>query len=278
MLGRLSRVESIALGAVLCAGALLAIIPLWYMVTVALQPKIFILEAPSGLIPRALTFQNFVDAWNGNHFSRYFANSLGVALATTLLSTVVSALAAYGFARYRFPGARLLFGVVLVSLMVPGVMLVIPQFLVARTLGLLNNLPGLVVVYVAMTFALNTFLLRGFFEELPRELEEAIFVDGGSPLTALRHVVLPLAQAPLATVAVFTFLFSWDEFTWALTALNHEDLRTLPVAIATFQSAHQTEWSLVFAAALIAVVPVIIAFIAGQRFFIRGLAAGGVKG
>ena len=278
MLGRMSALERLLLYAALGVGAGLAVIPLWYMVTVALQPKIFILEAPSSLLPSAITLDNFVKAWTENDFQRYFINSLVVALATTALSTALSAMAAYGFARYRFRGKEILFGVVLVSLMVPAIMLIIPQFIVAKSLGTLNSLQGLVVVYVALSFALNTFLLRGFMEELPRELEEAIFVDGGTPLTAFRHVVLPLAQPALATVAVFTFLFSWDEFTWALTSLNRQELRTLPIAIATFQSAHQTEWSLVFAASLIAVVPVIAAFVLGQRFFIRGLASSGVKG
>ena len=278
MLGRLSTVERTLLYAALGVGGLLAVIPLWYMVTVALQPKIFILEAPSSLWPRAITFDNFLKAWSENDFQRYFLNSLVVAIATTVVSTALSAMAAYGFARYRFRGKEFVFGAVLVSLMVPAIMLIIPQFIVAKSLGLLNSLHGLVTVYVAMSFALNTFLLRGFFEELPRELEEAMFVDGGTPLTAFRHVVLPLAQPALATVAVFTFLFSWDEFTWALTSLNRQELRTLPIAIATFQSAHQTEWSLVFAASLIAVVPVILAFVFGQRFFIRGLSSSGLKG
>jgi multiple sugar transport system permease protein len=278
MLGRLNLGERALLYVALGLGAILAITPLWYMVTVALQPKIFILEAPSSLLPRAVTLDNFLKAWSENDFQRYFFNSLVVAVATTALSTALSAMAAYGFARYRFRGKELVFGIVLVSLMVPGIMLIIPQFIVAKSLGLLNSLHGLVAVYVAMSFALNTFLLRGFFEELPRELEEATFVDGGTPLTAFRHVVLPLAQPALATVAVFTFLFSWDEFTWALTSLNREELRTLPIAIATFQSAHQTEWSLVFAASLIAVAPVIAAFVLGQRFFIRGLATSGLKG
>ena len=274
----MSAPERLLLYTLLGLGAGLAVIPLWYMATVALQPKIFILEAPSSLLPRAITLDNFVKAWTENDFQRYFFNSLVVALATTVLSTALSAMAAYGFARYRFRGKEILFGVVLISLMVPAIMLIIPQFIVAKSLGTLNSLHGLVVVYVALSFALNTFLLRGFMEEVPRELEEAIFVDGGTPLTAFRHVVLPLAQPALATVAVFTFLFSWDEFTWALTSLNRQELRTLPIAIATFQSAHQTEWSLVFAASLIAVVPVIAAFVLGQRFFIRGLASSGVKG
>lgn len=278
MLGRLSTAERVSLYAALGVGAFLAVAPLWYMVTVGLQPKVFILEAPSGLLPREITFDNFVAAWNANSFQRFFVNSLVVALATTALSTALSAWAAYAFARYRFPGKDLVFAVVLLSLMVPGIMLVIPQFLVARSLGLLNSLQGLVVVYVAMSFALNTFLLRGFFEELPRELEDAVLVDGGTPFTVFRHVVIPLSRPALATVAVFTFLFSWDEFTWALTAINREDLRTLPIAIATFHSAHQTEWSLVFAASLIAVLPVIVAFVLGQRFFIQGLASGGLKG
>src|SRR5437016_3243430 len=149
----MSALERLLLYAALGVGAGLAVIPLWYMVTVALQPKIFILEAPSSLLPSAITLDNFVKAWTENDFQRYFINSLVVALATTALSTALSAMAAYGFARYRFRGKEILFGIVLISLMVPAIMLIIPQFIVAKSLGLLNSLHGLVTVYVAMSFA-----------------------------------------------------------------------------------------------------------------------------
>jgi multiple sugar transport system permease protein len=156
-------------------------------------------------------------------------------------------------------------------------MLVIPQFLLAKTLGLLDSRQGLVFVYIASSLSLNTYLLRAFFEQLPRELEQAVQVDGGGHLVIFTRIVLPLSTPALATVGIFTFLYAWDEFPWAVTAINTDANKTLPMAIALFQSAHQTQWGLVFAASLIAIVPVIVVFITFQRYFVRGLTAGALK-
>ena len=162
--------------------------------------------------------------------------------------------------------------------MVPTMMLIVPQFLLAKELHLLDSYAGLVVFYVGGTLALNTFLLRSFFQDIPRELEEAMVVDGAGPWKRYRQLILPLSRPALATVAIFTFLASWDEFVWALTIINDPEKRTLPIAIALFQGQYATSWGIVFAASAIAVVPVIAIFIALQRQFIGGIAAGAVKG
>jgi len=163
-------------------------------------------------------------------------------------------------------------------MMIPPVMLIIPQFIVAKYLHLLNSLVGLIVVYVTMNLALQTFLLRGFFEGVPRELEDAARIDGASHWTIFRRIVLPLSRPGLAVVAIFTFLYSWDEFPWAHVAIQETARRTLPIAIALFQSEHLTEWGQVFAASIVALVPVVIVFILFQRHFIRGIATTGLKG
>jgi multiple sugar transport system permease protein len=201
-----------------------------------------------------------------------------VATATTVISVFVSAMMAYAFARFRFPGQRLLFGLMLLGLMVPAIMIIIPQFLLAKALGVIDSLTGLVLFYVATTLALNTFLLRGFFEEIPSELEEAMIVDGANAWRRFYLLFLPLAKPALATVAIFSFLASWDEFVWALTIINDPEKRTLPIAIALFQGQHVTSWGLVFAASTIAVVPVVVVFLLFQRYFVSGLTAGAVKG
>jgi multiple sugar transport system permease protein len=185
---------------------------------------------------------------------------------------------AYAFARFVFPSKEVLFYALLFTMMIPGLVLIIPQFFLAKALGLRNSLGGLTFVYVAITIPLNTFLLRGFFEGLPRELEEAVLIDGGGYFTIFFRIVLPLSTPALATVSIFTFLASWDEFVWALTAIDEMSKRTLPVAIATFQGAHATEWGLVFAASLIAVVPVITVFVLLQKYFVKGLTSGAIKG
>jgi multiple sugar transport system permease protein len=143
---------------------------------------------------------------------------------------------------------------------------------------LLNSLWGLVVFYTGGNLALNTFLLRSFFADIPSELEEAMVVDGAGPWRRFWQLVLPLSRPALATVAIFTFLGSWDEFVWALTIINDPGKRTLPMAIALFQGQHATSWGLVFAASAIAVVPVILIFAVFQRQFVSGLTTGALKG
>ena len=185
---------------------------------------------------------------------------------------------AYAFARFRFPGRKLLFRMLLLGLMIPAMMLIIPQFVLAKYLGLLDSLAGLVVFYVGGSLPLNTFLLRGFFEAIPAELEQAMQVDGAGAWTRYWRLVLPLAKPALATATIFTFLAGWDEFAWALTIINTPAKRTLPLAIELFQGQNSTLWGLVFAASIIAVVPVIVVFLVFQRYFVQGLTAGAVKG
>lgn len=262
----------------LSAGAVVMVTPFLYMLATSFKGHAYVFEVPPQFIPKHPTVSNYTTAWSSNSFDRYFLNSLMVAAATTVISVLLSSMMAFAFARYRFPGQRLLFGALLVGLMVPTMMLIIPQFLLARGLGLLDSLTGLVVFYVGTSLALDTFLLRGFFETIPRELEEAMIVDGAGAWTRYRRLVLPLSRPALATVAIFSFLGSWDEFVWALTIINNPSKRTLPIAIALFQGEHSTSWGLVFAASAIAVAPVIAVFLAAQRQFISGIASGAVKG
>ncbi|MBI2976058.1 MAG: carbohydrate ABC transporter permease [Chloroflexi bacterium] len=272
------RLSHLLLYALLTTGSLVMVTPFLDMISTAFKSQTYVLEVPPTLIPREPTLQNFVDAWQSNHFALFFRNSLVVAISTTVLSLLVSAMLAYGLARFEFPGKNLVFYAILLTMMIPSLMLIIPQFMLAKTLGLRNSLTGLVLVYTAMNIPLNTFLLRGFFEELPRELEEAVLIDGGGHFTIFTRMALPLSTPALATVAIFTFLAAWDEFTWALTAIDDATKRTLPVAIATFQGEHLTQWGLVFAASLVAILPVIIVFVTLQRYFVKGLTSGAVRG
>jgi multiple sugar transport system permease protein len=262
----------------LSAGAVVMIVPFFYMLSTSLKPDRLVLEVPPRLLPSHPTTANYTGAWTSNDFSRYFLNSVLVAVATTLLTVLLASMMAFAFARFDFPGKGLLFALMLLGLMVPTIMLLIPQFLLAKKLMLLDTLWGLIVFYAGGNLALNTFLLRSFFRDIPRELEEAMVVDGAGPWTRYRRLILPLSRPALATVGIFTFLASWDEFTWALTIISDPKKRTLPIAIALFQGQHATSWGLVFAASVIAVLPVILIFITFQRQFVSGLAAGALKG
>ena len=262
----------------LTAGALLLILPFVYMVSTSFKPDRLSLEIPPRFLPSHPTTANYVGAWTSNDFSRYFFNSVIVAVATTVLTVLLAAMMAFAFARFDFPGRRVLFGMLLLGLMVPTMMLLIPQFLLAKKLMLLDSLWGLVVFYAGGNIALNTFLLRSFFQEIPGELEEAMVVDGAGPWMRFWRLIVPLSRPALATVAIFTFLASWDEFTWALTIISNPSKRTLPIAIALFQGQHATSWGLVFAASVIAVLPVVAIFVIFQRQFVSGLTTGAVKG
>ena len=229
---------------VLALGAIVLMIPFAYMVATSFKPNAVVLEIPPQIIPHHPTTANYTDAWTSNRFSRYFLNSVLVAVTTTFAAVLLSSMMAYSFARFRFFGRRVLFGLLLIGLMVPGMMLLIPQFLLAKQLTLLNSLWGLVFFYTAGNLAFNTFLLRSFFQGIPSELEEAMVVDGAGPWTRYWRLILPLSRPALAIVCIFTFLASWDEFTWALTTINDPNKYTLPIAIALFQGEHSTAWVL----------------------------------
>lgn len=262
----------------LAAGAVVMVLPFLYMLSTSFKPQQFVLTVPPQFIPAPATTQNYTQAVTSQNFGLYFLNSAIVAISSTVIAVLLSAMMAYGFARFRFPAREWMFRALLVGLVVPAMMLIIPQFVLAKQVGLLDSLLGLVVFYVAGNLALNTFLLRGFFAALPDELDQAMQVDGANAWTRFWRLALPLAKPALATTTIFTFLSCWDEFAWALTLINDPDRRTLPVAIQLFQGQNATQWGLVFAASTIAVVPVIVVFLVFQRYFVEGLTSGAVKG
>lgn len=262
----------------LVAGALVMVTPFVYMVSTSFKAQAYVLTFPPQFIPNPATTDNYVQALTTQNFGLYFLNSIIVSVIATAASVLVSSMMAYAFARFRFPGRELIFRILLLGLIVPAMMLIIPQFILAKHLDLLDSLLGLIVFYTAGTLALNTFLLRGFFESIPWELDQAMQVDGAGAWTRYWRLALPLAKPALATATIFTFLSCWDEFAWALTIINTPEHLTLPVAIQLFQGQNATQWGLVFAASLIAVIPVIIVFLVFQRYFVQGLTAGAVKG
>ncbi len=272
------RVYQALVYAFLIGGLVFVAVPFLLMVSTSLKPQQYTFEYPPRLIPSEVTLNNYVQALGKDLFFLYFLNSLLVAVLTTATTVLISSLLAYAFARLDFPGKEPLFYLLLVGMMIPPVTLIIPQFLVAKALKLLNSHAGLVIVYVTMNLAMQTFLLRGFFEGIPSELEDAVRIDGGSKWTIFWRLILPLSRPGLATVTIFTFLYSWDEFPWAHVAIKETTRRTLPIAIALFQNQHLTQWGQVFAASIVALIPVVLVFALFQRHFIRGIATSGLKG
>lgn len=272
------RIRELVFYLLLTIGAAIMIYPFLVMISNAFKANVFVIEYPPKLIPDDPSISNFVRAWTSNHFQRYFVNSAVTAIVSTSGTVFVAALAAYAFARFKFLLKETFFWLMLIVLMIPDMISIIPKFQLASTLHLRNSLWGLILFYIAGGISGNTFLLRGFFETLPRELEEAMTIDGASPLTIFFKLALPLAAPAIATVAIFSFLGNWDEYTWALTIIDKPAFRTLPIAIFSFQGQHGTEWGLVFAAMLIALIPIFIVFFALQRYFVQGLSSGALKG
>ena len=262
---------------VLALGLGIVLIPFWYMIITSFKPQTMIFELPPQLWPRTWTLNNYIAALGKDHFGRYFLNSAFVALSATFFTVIISSMTAYAFARLHFRGKEALFYLFLVGMMVPPVIMIISQFMVAKWLNLFNY-SGLILVYITMNISMQTFLLRGVFENVPRDLEEAALIDGGSSWTIFTRIVLPLSIPGLAVVIVNTFFYSWEEYAWANVAIKNTSMRTLPIGIALFQSEHLTEWGQVFAASLMALVPVMIIFIIFQRYFIQGISTTGMKG
>jgi multiple sugar transport system permease protein len=272
------NIRTILLYLLAIAGAAVMIFPFLWMLSNAFKPNVYVIEYPPQLIPDNPSFENFIDAWTSNKFQLYFLNSAFTAVVATIGTVLVSALTAYSFARFKFRGKELVFSLMLVVLMIPDMITIIPRFYLARELNLRNSLWGLILFYIASGVSGNTFLLRGFFETLPHELEEAMTIDGANPFQIFFRLALPLSAPALATVGIFSFLGNWDEYVWALTIIDDPNKRTLPIAIYSFQGQHGTEWGLIFAAMLIALIPVVIIFISLQKYFTGGITAGAFKG
>ena len=262
----------------LAIGALVMVTPFLYLVSTSFKAQQYVLKVPPQFIPDPATLSNYERVLIKGNFGHFFLNSLLVAGSSTIIAVFLSAMLAYGFARYRFPGREWLFRLLLLGLMIPAMMLIIPQFILAKWLGLIDSLPGLVVFYVAGNLALNTFLLRGFFEALPADLDAAMQIDGAGDWRRFLNLALPLGRPAIATATIFTFLATWDEYAWALTSITTPENQTLPIAIALMQGPKGTQWGLVFAASIIAILPVIAVFLAFQRHFVQGLTTGAVKG
>jgi multiple sugar transport system permease protein len=262
----------------LAVGALVMVTPFLYMLSTSFKGQQYVLKIPPQFIPDPATLSNYERILVRGDFGQFFLNSLIVAVISTALSVLLSAMMAYGFSRYRFPGRELMFRLLLLGLMIPAMMLIVPQFVLAKFFGLLDTLGGLIVFYVAGNLALNTFLLRGFFAALPDELDQAMQIDGAGHWRRFWNLALPLARPALATATIFTFLATWDEFAWALTIITTPENQTLPIAIALLQGPKGTQWGLVFAASIIAILPVIAVFLTFQRHFVQGLTSGAVKG
>ena len=251
--------------------------PVVWMLLQSLKTK-FEMYANVWGLPQQLYWENYVQAWRIARMGTYIFNSLVVSLGTVVVVLVTASLAGYAFGKLRFAGSRVLFYTFVFTLIVPHQVTIIPLYAVVSGLGLSNTYFALILPYAAGGLPLSIFLLRAFFESVPREIEEAARIDGCSELAAFWRVVLPISGPGLATVTILTFLGAWNEFILALIFIRNQSLRTIPLGLQAFFFEYAVEWGYLFAALSMATVPVVVVYVLMQRQFIRGLTAGAVKG
>jgi ABC-type glycerol-3-phosphate transport system permease component len=251
--------------------------PLYWTLVSSLRPEASIF-APPALLPGGLTLEHYRALFGGRGFLTPIRNSLVVAGATTTLCVAMGTVCAYALARLRFPGKSLLLAIVLAVAMFPQIAIVSPLYLLLRTLRLIDTYPGLVLPYLTFAMPLTVWLLVGYFRQLPPDIEEAALIDGASRLRVLTAVVLPLAIPGVAATAILTFLYSWNEFLFALSFTVGPDHQTVPVALALFRGRYQVPWGEILAAAVVASLPVAAIVLLLQRRIVSGLTAGAIKG
>lgn len=254
------------------------LLPFAWMLSTSLKQTQYILETPPQLLPNPATFDSYVALSERINLTRTFFNSAFVAIAGTIGQIVVSAMAAYAFARIQWRGRNVVFMLYLATMMIPSVVLVIPQFILVRNLGWMNSYWALIVP--AFFSAFGTFLLRQSFLGLPKDFEEAALVDGANPFIIFWRIVLPLSQPALATLGVMAFMGLWNSYLWPLFVARKDEIVTLPVALATLQAGPRalSEWNVIMAGAVVTVLPILIVYAFAQRWFTQAVVTSGIKG
>lgn len=253
------------------------VLPFLWMVITSLKEDAQVFSWPPTWIPNPVKPQNYVDAWHVASFGRYFINSGIVAVTVTVVGLFLNSMAGYAFAKFRFPGRNILFVYVLATMMVPIYATMVPVFILLKTIRSLDSYQGLILPFLATGFGI--FLMRQFFQTIPTDLIEAARIDGCSEFRTFMQIVLPISKPPLATLGIFTFMLSWNNFIWPLIVVKSNDMRTVPLAIAALsQGLFVMSWPILMAGASFAITPVLVVFLLFQRFFVRGIALTGLKG
>ncbi len=262
----------------LLVAATVILFPIFWMTSSSLKPSGELFARDLTMLPIHWTLENYRNVWVNTKFPIYFWNSFKVAALSTICSVLIAMYAAYAIARIEFVG-RYTYGLVLlITQMFPHILLVIPLYLLIQRMGMLNTHFALFLAYTAFSLPFTVWLLRGFFEAIPAELEEAAEIDGASMLTTFHKIILPLAGPGLAAVTMFSFIRAWNEFLFALVFLSSRDLFTMPIGLASFQEEFTFRWDLIMAGAGKITLPVLLLFLLMQRFIVQGLLGGALKG
>lgn len=272
-----SRVRLVLSYALLFLLALSFLYPFLLTITTSLKPLPEIAQNPVALIPETITLEGYT-RMQGLNVGRWMFNSALVALAITVGNVLFGSMAGYALARIEFPGRTILFLAILGTMMVPGIVLLIPMFIVLRELGMIDTYWGLIVPKLAAAF--SVFLMKQFFESIPKEMEEAARIDGASRLQMFFRVVLPLARPALVALIIFSFQGAWNDFMFPLIVVTNNDLYTLPLGLAVLRGGlgENLQWNAILAGSLITTLPMAIIFLFFQRYFVEGISYAGLKG
>lgn len=264
--------------AALSAYLIFALFPLYWLLKIAITPDQMIFTEGTHFWPSAMTFDNFRTVLFQTNFLVYFSNSLYVSFGTAAATTLIAAGAGYAFSRFEFKGKGIIIGVMLITQMFPLLMIIAPIYKLVASLGLLNSLTSLIVVYTAFNIPFATFLMQSFFDGIPKDLEEAAMMDGCSRFQALRKVIFPLTLPGLGATLGFVFTAAWSELLFALMLISKNEAMTFPVGLLTFVSKFSVDWGQMMAAGMLALIPSCLFFIFIQRYLVQGLTSGAVKG
>lgn len=274
---RRRAIARVGLVLALVIGALYAGLPVLWMLSSSFKPNTEIFQYPPRLIPETFTLDAYTTIFTDPIKVRFFLNSYFVSLTVTALTLLVAVLAAFALSRYEFPFKRVL-NVVIVSVQaVPPITLLIPYFGLIVFLGLYNTYAGLILTYLVFTLPYAIIMMTGYFNTLPRELDEAVKVDGGSSWTALWRILVPVAVPGMVSVGIYTFMIAWNEYLFALTLTKTPEMRTVPIGIQLLMGQHSYEWNQMMSMSILGCIPVLLLFLFFQRFFIGGMTAGAVK-
>lgn len=252
--------------------------PLLWMLVSSFKPAEQLFVSPPRLLPSTLTLDWYRNVMLQSDAPTYFRNSLVIGAATTAICLSIGTLAAYGVTRFEFPGKRVFLIGALLSYVFPAIVLFVPIYMIINSLGLIDTLAGVVIAHTILTFPFALWMLRSFFIAIPREIDEAAWVDGASYFLTFVAIILPLALPGVFSVGVFVFVLSWNEYLFAGVLITSGSLKTIPVGISEFITSFDVRWGEIMAMGALATMPVIALFLSVQRFFLRGVIAGAIKG